>query len=187
MLAGPIGCVVKLTRRCAASKVTAPRELDASFYEAHFGPRNVPHRVHSRGHPYLDRGLAEITGKLPVGLKLKGFQKRYIFKRAFAKLLPEEILRKKKHGFGLPIAHWLRTHAGFRETAHSLLLDTSAMQRGYFNRSALEKLLRQHDEEKSDFYGTFIWNIMMLELWHRNHKDKLQTKCQTIAESSYLM
>jgi asparagine synthase (glutamine-hydrolysing) len=138
-------------------------------------------------YPYLDRGLAEITGKLPVGLKLKGFQKRYIFKRAFAKLLPEEILRKKKHGFGLPIAHWLRTHAGFRETAHSLLLDTSAMQRGYFNRSALEKLLRQHDEEKSDFYGTFIWNIMMLELWHRNHKDKLQTKCQTIAESSYLM
>jgi asparagine synthase (glutamine-hydrolysing) len=138
-------------------------------------------------YPYLDRGLAEITGKIPVGLKLKGFQKRYIFKRAFARLLPEEILRKKKHGFGLPIAHWLRTHAGFKEIAHSLLLDTSAMQRGYFNRSALEKLLRQHDEEKSDFYGTFIWNIMMLELWHRNHKDKLQTKCQTIAESSYLM
>jgi hypothetical protein len=37
----------------------------------------------------------------------------------------------------------------------------------------LEKLLRQHDEERSDFYGTFIWNLMMLELWHRNHKDKL--------------
>ena len=124
-------------------------------------------------YPYLDRGLADITGKIPIGLKLKGFQKRYIFKRAFAKLLPEEILRKKKHGFGLPIAHWLRTHAGFREVARSLLLDPSAVRRGYFNRNALEKLLRQHDEEKSDFYATFIWNLMMLELWHRNHNDKL--------------
>jgi asparagine synthase (glutamine-hydrolysing) len=124
-------------------------------------------------YPYLDRGLAEITGKIPVGLKLKGFQKRYIFKRAFARLLPDEILRKKKHGFGLPIAHWLRTHAGFRETARSLLLDPSVVRRGYCSLNALEKLLRQHDEEKSDFYGTFIWNLMMLELWHRNHKDKL--------------
>jgi asparagine synthase (glutamine-hydrolysing) len=124
-------------------------------------------------YPYLDRGLAEITGKIPVGLKLKGFQKRYIFKRAFARLLPDEILRKKKHGFGLPIAHWLRTHAGFREMARSLLLDPSVLRRGFFSRHALERLLRQHDEEKSDFYGTFIWNLMMLELWHRNHKDKL--------------
>lgn len=124
-------------------------------------------------YPYLDRDLAEMTGRIPVGLKLKGFQKRYIFKRAFARLLPDEILRKKKHGFGLPIAHWLRTHAGFREMARSLLLDPSALRRGYFRRVALEKLLRRHDEERSDFYGTFIWNVMMLELWHRNHKDEL--------------
>jgi asparagine synthase (glutamine-hydrolysing) len=124
-------------------------------------------------YPYLDRGLAELTGKIPASLKLKGFQKRYIFKRAFARLLPDEILRKKKHGFGLPIGHWLRTHAGFRETARSLLLDPSVVRRGYCNLNTLEKLLRHHDEEKSDFYGTFIWNLMMLELWHRNHKDKL--------------
>jgi asparagine synthase (glutamine-hydrolysing) len=126
-------------------------------------------------YPYLDRGLAEITGKIPVGLKLKGFQKRYIFKRAFAGLLPDEILRKKKHGFGLPIAHWLREHAGFREMARSLLLEPSALRRGYFRRNALEDLLRRHDQEKSDFYAPFIWNLMMLELWHRNHKDKLHT------------
>jgi len=124
-------------------------------------------------YPYLDRALAEITGKIPVGLKLKGFQKRYIFKRAFAGVLPDEILRKKKHGFGLPIAHWLRTHAGFREMVRSVLLDPSALRRGYFSRNALEKLLRQHDDEKSDFYATFIWNLLMLELWHGNHKDKL--------------
>jgi asparagine synthase (glutamine-hydrolysing) len=119
-------------------------------------------------YPYLDRELAELTGRIPAGFKLKGFQKRYIFKKAFENLLPQEILRKKKHGFGLPVARWLRSHAGFRDLAHSLLLDNSTLQRDYFRRNALEDLLHRHDAEKSDFYGTFIWNAMMLELWHRN-------------------
>ena len=121
-------------------------------------------------YPFLDRDLAEMTGKIPVALKLKGLQKRYIFKRAFRSLLPEEILKKKKHGFGLPIAGWLRTHTGFRDMARSLLLDSSSSQREIFQPNALMRLLREHDEERSDFYSTFVWNIMMLELWHRNHK-----------------
>lgn len=112
-----------------------------------------------------------MTGKIPAALKLKRNQKRYIFKKAFKTLLPEEILRKQKHGFGLPIARWLRTHSGFRELARSLMLDNGSLQRGYFKRNALEKLLDQHDQEKSDFYASFIWNFMMLELWHRNHNN----------------
>jgi asparagine synthase (glutamine-hydrolysing) len=119
-------------------------------------------------YPYLDRDVAEATGRIPANLKLKGLQKRFIFKRAFGTLLPQEILRKKKHGFGLPVAQWLRSHRGFRELARSLVLDRSLMQRGYFRGAGLEALLRKHDVEQSDFYGSFIWNIMMLELWHRN-------------------
>jgi asparagine synthase (glutamine-hydrolysing) len=122
-------------------------------------------------YPFLDRNLAKVTGEIPVALKLKGNTKRYIFKKAFKELLPGDILRKKKQGFGLPIARWLRSHSGFRELARSLLLDTMPLQRGYFNRDALENLLLQHDKEKSDFYGTFIWNLMMLELWHQSHRD----------------
>ena len=123
-------------------------------------------------YPYLNRNLAEMTGKIPARLKLKGFEKRYIFKKAFEKLLPEEILSKKKHGFGLPVARWLRSHSGFKDMARSLLLDAKPLQRGYFKRQGLETLLQRHDEEGSDFYGSFIWNIMMLELWHRNYTDQ---------------
>jgi asparagine synthase (glutamine-hydrolysing) len=119
-------------------------------------------------YPYLDRDLAELTGRIPASFKLKGFQKRYIFKKAFATLLPQEILKKRKHGFGLPIARWLRSHASFKELARSLLLDPSALHMAYFRREALENLLRKHDAEESDFYGTFIWNLMMLELWYKN-------------------
>lgn len=126
-------------------------------------------------YPYLDRNLAELTCKIPAGLKLKGFEKRYIFKRAFNKLLPEEILRKKKHGFGLPVARWLRSHSGFRDLARSLLLDAKPLQRGYFKRRGLETLLQRHDQEATDFYGTFIWNFMMLELWHQKYWDSALT------------
>jgi asparagine synthase (glutamine-hydrolysing) len=120
-------------------------------------------------YPYLDQRLAALTAKIPVHLKIKGFQKRYIFKKAFGEILPHQILSKKKHGFGLPTGYWLRTDSQFKDLARSLLLDARSLQRGYFKRNALERLLRTHEEEKSNYYGSIIWNIMMLELWHRNH------------------
>lgn len=124
-------------------------------------------------YPYLDRDLAELTGKIPAGLKVKGLRKRYVFKKAFEKLLPEEILRKKKHGFGMPTGEWLRHHSGFRDLARSLLLEPRAIQRGYFKRQALKRLLELHDAESSSYYGTYIWYFMMLELWHRHHVDRI--------------
>lgn len=123
-------------------------------------------------YPYLDRDLAELTGRIPVGLKVKGTKKRYIFKRAFQNLLPAEILSKTKHGFGLPIAGWLRTHSQFKDLAQSLLLDRRPVERGYFERETLVELLRKHEQEPSDFYGSQIWQLMMLELWHQRHFDR---------------
>ena len=123
-------------------------------------------------YPYLDPHVGTASGKIPGGMKIKGWNKRYIFKKAFGNLLPAEILRKKKHGFGLPTGHWLKHDPGFRDLARSLLLDLRSVQRGYFKRSALEELLRLHDAESSSYYGAHIWNFMMLELWHRTHADK---------------
>lgn len=120
-------------------------------------------------YPYLDPHVGTASGKIPAAFKVKGWSKRYIFKKAFANLLPEKTLTKKKHGFGLPTGDWLRGHAGFRQLARSLLLDSRSVQRGYFKRPALEALLKAHDEERSSYFGAHIWNFMMLELWHRTH------------------
>jgi asparagine synthase (glutamine-hydrolysing) len=122
-------------------------------------------------YPYLDTHVAAMTGTIPADLKLKRWTKRYIFKKAFGNLLPKEILTKRKHGFGLPTGDWLRSHAGFRDLARSLLLDSRSKQRGYFKEKALEGLLKAHDEESSGYYSSQIWNFMMLELWHRSHVD----------------
>jgi asparagine synthase (glutamine-hydrolysing) len=118
------------------------------------------------------RAEGSASGRVPAKLKVKGWKKRYIFKKAFQKLLPAEILAKKKHGFGLPTGDWLRSDPGFRELARSLLLEPRSINRGYFKRHALEQLFVQHDAETSSYYGSHIWNFMMLELWHRNHIDR---------------
>ena len=123
-------------------------------------------------YPYLDKEVAAASARIPAKLKLKGCEKRYIFKKAFEDLLPREILKKKKHGFGLPTGDWLRSDPGFRGLAHSLLLDSRSLQRGYFKPGAMEELLRKHDAEASNYYGSHIWNFMMLEMWHRNHFDQ---------------
>ena len=131
-------------------------------------------------YPFLDPNVAELAGKIPANLKVKGWSKRYIFKKAFGNLLPEEILHKKKHGFGLPTGDWLRHDAGFRELARSLLLDPRSIQRGYFRKPALERLLKLHDEEKSSYYGSHIWTFMMLELWHRYHVDRVSSEPEKV-------
>jgi asparagine synthase (glutamine-hydrolysing) len=122
-------------------------------------------------YPFLDKQVAAASGRVPAKLKVKGWNKRYIFKRAFENLLPDEIIAKKKHGFGLPTGDWLRSDPGFRELARSLLLEPRAISRGYFKRRSLEELFARHDAETSSYYGSHIWNFMMLELWHRNHMD----------------
>jgi asparagine synthase (glutamine-hydrolysing) len=121
--------------------------------------------------PLLALPLVEFTGTLPAALKVRGLEKRYLFKRAFRDLLPAETLAKRKHGFGVPTAEWLRHHRGFRELARETLLSRRALERGYFRQDGLERLLALHDAEVTPFYGDLLWFALMLELWHVRHVD----------------
>ena len=72
--------------------------------------------------PLLDVPLVELTAALPARFKVRGLEKRYLFKHAFRSLLPAEILAKRKHGFGVPTGLWLRTHPRFQALARDTLL-----------------------------------------------------------------
>jgi asparagine synthase (glutamine-hydrolysing) len=123
--------------------------------------------------PFLDRAVAEFSGSIPANLKVKGFQKRYLFKQAFRDLLPAEIIEKKKHGFGIPVAVWLKSDARFRELSRDTLLSGRALQRGYFRREFIEDLFRKHEADDSSYYGDTLWTFLVLELWHRQAVDEL--------------
>ena len=123
--------------------------------------------------PFLDRSVAEFSGRVPARLKVKWFQKRYLFKRAFRELLPQEILQKKKHGFGIPVAGWMKSDRRMRELLHDTLLSARAFERGYFRRDFIADLFRKHEAEgSSTYYGDTLWTFLALELWHRQVVDE---------------
>jgi asparagine synthase (glutamine-hydrolysing) len=122
--------------------------------------------------PFLDREVVEFSGTLPAELKVRGFQKRYLFKLAFRNLLPIEVIEKKKHGFGIPVAEWLKTDRRLRELAHDTLLSSRARERGYFRRDFIEELFRKHEADTTTYYGDCLWPFFTMELWHRQFVDE---------------
>jgi asparagine synthase (glutamine-hydrolysing) len=120
-------------------------------------------------YPLLDRRLAEFSGTIPSRLKLKGSQKRYIFKKAMTGILPNEILYKTKHGFGVPIGNWFLHDAKLKSLAQEVLTDTRTRQRGYFRADFYNKVADLHRRDHAAYYGEIIWYLVALELWHREH------------------
>jgi asparagine synthase (glutamine-hydrolysing) len=118
-------------------------------------------------YPFLDRDLVEFANRVPPDLKLKGTKLRYFFKRASAGFLPEAILKKRKHGFGVPCGRWMRDHAPLRELACDSL--RSLEKRGYLRAGFAVDLTALHQGEDAEYYGVMVYVLTMLELWHRSH------------------
>ena len=66
-------------------------------------------------YPLLDDAMLEFAARLPAEMQVKGGQLRWFFKRALEDFLPQEIIRKTKHGFGLPVGIWMAEHAQLRD------------------------------------------------------------------------
>jgi len=119
--------------------------------------------------PLVDYHLAELSGRIPSSLKLKGFQKRYIFKQAMKEILPAQVLYKKKHGFGVPVALWFLEDPRLDALMKDVLNDPRTRQRGYFRPAFFDEVIRRHREEDTKNYGEILWYLLVLELWHREH------------------
>lgn len=118
--------------------------------------------------PLLDHEFMEFAASLPRALKLRGREKKYIFRRAVRGLLPSEIVDRPKKGFGVPLDHWFRHE--LRDMAHDLLLSRRTLERGYFRRDVVERLLTQHSQGVHAWHDQ-LWNLLMLEMWHRTFID----------------
>ena len=122
----------------------------------------------SVGFPLLDQGLLEFSLKLPVAYKLKGLKLRWFFKEALRGFLPDEIITKSKHGFGLPFGAWAMRHEPLRRLASDSL--DSLSQRGIVQPAFLRQLLDQRLPEHPGYYGEMVWVLMMLEQWLQKHR-----------------
>lgn len=117
------------------------------------------------GFPMLDDRLLAFSQSLPSSDKLKGLQLRWFFKSALQGFLPEEIIRKKKQGFGLPFGVWANTNAALRVLATDSL--RSLAERGLVRSDFVTTLLGQKLPEHPGYFGEMVWILMMLEQWLR--------------------
>ncbi len=117
--------------------------------------------------PLLDTRLLDFSLKLPTSYKLKGLKLRWFFKEALRGFLPDEILTKKKHGFGLPFGPWAIKDAALNALAAESLRGVAA--RGLVRAEFVESLLTQRLKEHAGYYGEMVWILMMLEQWLRRH------------------
>lgn len=113
--------------------------------------------------PLLDHRLMELAAKIPSSWKLRGREGKYIFKRAMSGLLPPEVLNRRKQGFVVPLAEWLRTD--LRELAESLLFDSSVND-DWLESSAVAKLWQRHQSGLRDCSRP-LWAVLMFRMWQR--------------------
>ena len=119
------------------------------------------------GFPMLDDDLLAFSLRLPPDYKLKGGRLRWFFKEALRGFLPDEIIAKKKQGFGLPFGVWMIRHDGLRKLATDSL--NGIVARGIVQPAFARDLLQIHMPEHPHYYGTMVWILMMMEQWLRQH------------------
>jgi len=117
--------------------------------------------------PLLDDNVVAFSSRLAPSLKLKRTRLRHFFKEALRGFLPDQILTKTKHGFGLPFGPWLNEHAPLRAIALDSL--TALKCRHIVRPQLIDELTSIHLENHAGYYGTMIWVLMMLEQWFQRN------------------
>lgn len=112
--------------------------------------------------PFLDHELVEFVMGLPSNLKLKGSTSKYLLKKAMEDILPAEILQRKKKGFGIPIAKWIK--GPLKELFMEVLSNDRIRREGFLNPQYVEKLLQDHLQNRRDNRKQ-LWTLLVWELW----------------------
>lgn len=121
--------------------------------------------------PLLDHKLLEFAASLPAHYKVNGFTTKFVAKRALSSRIPREIIERRKVGFPVPYESWLRKDLG--GWVQDILFDRKTVARGYFDKKAVEDLVKV--DQQSGGYSKEIFCLATLELWHRAFLDSSQS------------
>jgi asparagine synthase (glutamine-hydrolysing) len=128
----------------------------------------MAHSIEARA-PLLDHKLIEFVQSIPAVLKLRGRETKYILKKTVAGLIPQELINRRKQGFGVPIRKWFNCE--LRELLHDTLTDKQTRERRLLNQRAVLAVLDEHKKGRRD-NALLLWGLLTLELWHRAFIDR---------------
>jgi asparagine synthase (glutamine-hydrolysing) len=122
--------------------------------------------------PILDHKVVEFAfQEIPARLKLMHNQSKYILKKVMWDWFPAEIRNRRKKGFSVPIAHWIR--GDLKPVVEEILFDQKSRQRGYFNFDYLQSRWKQVQEGQRGSMPKHFWALLIFELWCKVYLDGL--------------
>jgi asparagine synthase (glutamine-hydrolysing) len=113
--------------------------------------------------PFLDHKLIEFTMDIPEKWKTKNGVAKYLLKKAVEGIIPDNIIYRKKMGFGAPMGDWLRGEFG--QEVERAVLSSGLLKRGFFNTDYIRKLFTDHRNERRDT-SLYIWTLFNLTSWY---------------------
>jgi len=116
--------------------------------------------------PFLDHPLVELMAAAPARLKVHGRTKKVLMREAFRGLLPASILDRRKMGFSIPLALWLRTD--LRATMDEILSVNEVRRLGYLDAGEVERIKVEHLAGRTN-HESKLWSLINLVSWHRQH------------------
>ncbi len=126
--------------------------------------------------PFLDHRFLELAATMPSKYRNKNFQSKYILKKAMEPYLDNEILYRKKQGFPTPLA--IMFQGDLKDYVKDIILSTQAINRGYFDLKEINEIFDQHVKGVRDHHK-ILWQLLVLELWHREFIDISHNKSET--------
>ncbi|MBV1909366.1 MAG: asparagine synthase (glutamine-hydrolyzing) [Kangiellaceae bacterium] len=118
--------------------------------------------------PFLDHRFLEFSSNMPSKYRFKGYENKYILKKAMEDFLPSDILYRKKQGFPTPLSIMFKGE--LYDYVNKIINSERAHKRGYFDQPEIQRLLKQHKNSERDNHRV-LWQLLVLELWHREFID----------------
>lgn len=112
--------------------------------------------------PLLDHRVVEFSWQMPLSMKIRGGQGKWLLRQVLYKYVPRELIERPKAGFAVPIHDWLR--GPLREWAESLLDETRLREKGFFNLETIREKWVEHLSGKRNWLN-HLWNILMFQAW----------------------
>lgn len=128
----------------------------------------MAHGLEARS-PLLDHHLIEFCAALPTEYKVREGVTKYLLKAVMKGILPSSVIQRPKMGFGVPIDQWFR--GSCRSLVEEILLSPRCLQRGYFKPEQIRRMVNEQRQGCTS-YGSRVYALLMLELWHREYVDR---------------
>jgi asparagine synthase (glutamine-hydrolysing) len=115
--------------------------------------------------PLLDHKLVEFAWTLPLDMKIRGNEQKYLLRQLLYRHVPATLIEQPKMGFGIPLGDWLR--GPLRDWSEALLDKTQLAEEGYFNPTVVHHYWNEHLSGKRN-WSYHLWNVLTFQAWQKS-------------------